>query len=109
MIPEEITVQEFARRLKNGESFYLLDVRRPEEYQFCALSGSILIPLHELPSRLAEVQPQGRPMVVYCHHGVRSLRAARILMESGCQNVFSLRGGIDAWSILIDPHIPRYG
>jgi rhodanese-related sulfurtransferase len=109
MILEEITVQELARRQENGEPVFLLDVRRPEENQFCALPDSVLIPLQELPNRLGEIKPEGRPIVVYCHHGVRSLRAAGILVESGYSKVYSLSGGIDAWSLFIDRRVPRYG
>jgi len=74
-----------------------------------ALPNSQLIPLNELPRRAQEIQvPEGTPIVVYCHHGIRSLSAAVFLEQSGFSNVASLRGGIDAWSIEIDPRVPMY-
>jgi rhodanese-related sulfurtransferase len=100
---------ELKAKLDSGEPVYLLDVRQPYEYEFCRLQGSTLIPLNELPGRLEEVEPEdGSLVVVYCHHGVRSLSGAAILMQAGLANVASLRGGIDAWSQLVDPGVPRY-
>lgn len=95
--------------LDQGKKVYLLDVRHPAEHQFAALENSVLIPLHDLPSALDEVQPEaGVPVVVYCHHGIRSLSGAAILENAGFPPVYSLEGGLDAWSVKIDPSIPRY-
>jgi len=97
------------RRLDAGEAVYLVDVRNPDENAFCRLSESLLIPLPELPGRVDEVEPpEGALVVVYCHHGVRSLSGAAILARAGQEAVASLSGGIDAWSRLIDPGVPRY-
>jgi adenylyltransferase/sulfurtransferase len=90
-----------------GRSFVLLDVRSPEERAICAIDGSTLIPVQQLPQRLAELDP-GAPIVVHCHHGPRSLRAVQLLRDSGFERVWNLRGGIDAWSQEIDPSVPRY-
>ncbi len=96
-------------KLDAGEPVYLLDVRQPEEHTFCRLAGSHLIPLGELMYRAGEVEPpEGAAVVVYCHHGVRSLSGAAILQRLGHEHVYSLAGGIDAWSQLIDPAVPRY-
>ncbi len=92
-----------------GEPLTLIDVRQPEEYALARISGGVLIPMMELPVRLGEIQPDdGTPVVVYCHHGVRSLKAAYFLAQSGLEHVASLDGGIEAWSVLVDPGVPRY-
>lgn len=96
-------------RLDAGQSVYLLDVRNHDERQYCAIAPSEFIPLGELMHRLDEVTPPaGVPVVVYCHHGVRSLSGAAILQQAGMTNVYSLSGGIDAWSLVADPAVPRY-
>ncbi len=108
MIPQ-ISVRQLADKLAAGEPVYLLDVRQPDEHAVAALPGSTLIPLGELPGRVAEVEPPaGALVVVYCHHGVRSLTGAYLLQRAGVGPVASLAGGIDAWSRLIDPAVPRY-
>jgi rhodanese-related sulfurtransferase len=105
----EIRPQELADRLAAGEPVYLLDVRRPWEHATASLPGSYLVPLHELAARAGEIEPQpGAPVVVYCHHGIRSLSAVALLERLGFRDVWSLAGGIDAWSLLIDPRVPRY-
>jgi rhodanese-related sulfurtransferase len=105
----EITVRQLAMRMENGESFYLLDVRQPEENQIAALPDSKLIPLNHLIARIDEIDaPAGVPIVVYCHHGVRSQMGAQALAARGYAEVYSLAGGIDAWSIEVDPAVPRY-
>jgi rhodanese-related sulfurtransferase len=108
LIPQ-ISVQHLSEKLAAGESVYLLDVRQPDEHAFAALPRSTLIPLGELPGRVAEVDPPaGALVVVYCHHGVRSLTGAHLLQQAGIAPVASLAGGIDAWSRLIDPAVPKY-
>jgi adenylyltransferase/sulfurtransferase len=105
----EITPQQLAEKLRRGERVWLLDVRHEWEHQLARLPGEALIPLHELPARLDEVAPpEGAAIVCYCHHGVRSLSAAAILRQAGFGNAVSLAGGIDLWSHLIDPSVPRY-
>ncbi|PTL77546.1 rhodanese-like domain-containing protein [Vitiosangium sp. GDMCC 1.1324] len=86
----------------------LLDVRFPEENAYVALPGSVLIPLPELDERADELEAfRGRPVVVYCHHGVRSLDGTAYLRSRGLDAV-SLRGGIDLYSRAVDPSLPRY-
>ncbi|MGQ0501033.1 MAG: rhodanese-like domain-containing protein [Panacagrimonas sp.] len=85
----------------------LLDVRMPEEADIACLPGGALIPVHELPRRVAELSAE-RPVAIYCHHGVRSEHAALVLEVHGFGNVAHLDGGIDAWSVEIDPSLPRY-
>ena len=82
MIPQ-IQPTELKRMLDSGQPVLLIDVRQPEEYAFCALPASQLIPLGELTGRVDEVRPAGATVVVYCHHGVRSLSGAAILGRAG--------------------------
>jgi rhodanese-related sulfurtransferase len=91
-----------------GSRPVLLDVRYPHEHAYVALPDSVLIPLPELDERAEELEAfRGRPVVVYCHHGVRSLSGAAYLRSRGLEAV-SLRGGIDLYSLTVDPQLPRY-
>ena len=103
----QISVQQLADRLAAGEPVCLIDVRQPWEHETAALPGSQLIPLDQLATRVGEVRPEGAPVVVYCHHGIRSLSAAALLEHLGLR-ASSLAGGIDAWSLHVDPRVPRY-
>lgn len=94
--------------LDAGAPVLLLDVRQPEEHAYCALPGSVLIPLGELHARAHEVDARDALVVVYCHHGVRSMTGAAILTQTGFPNVASLAGGIDRWSQVVDANVPRY-
>lgn len=107
MVPQ-IQPIDVKRLLDSGEPVVLLDVRQPEENAFCALPESILIPLGELPGRVSELDSTNELVVVYCHHGVRSLSGAAILSRAGFPNVASMAGGIDRWSLVVDPSVPRY-
>jgi adenylyltransferase/sulfurtransferase len=92
-----------------GEDFLLLDVRQPEEFETARIEGAVLIPLGELEARLAELAGwRQRRIVVTCHHGMRSQTAAKLLRQSGFARVESLAGGIEAWSLTVDPGVPRY-
>src|SRR5215208_4067990 len=108
-MPRQMHPDTLAKKLAAGEPVYLLDVREPWENEHSRLPNSVLIPLGELTERVAEVDPPpGAPIVVYCHHGIRSLSGAAILEANGLPETYSLAGGIEAWSILIDPAVPRY-
>lgn len=108
-MPRQMHPEALARKLAAGEPVYLLDVREPWEHEHAHLPGDVHIPLGELSERVAEVEPPaGATVVVYCHHGVRSLSGAAILEMNGVPVAFSLAGGIEAWSVLIDPTVPRY-
>ena len=104
-----ISAAELKAMRDRGDPVTLIDVRQPEEYAIARIGGGVLIPMMELSVRLGEIQPDdGTTVVVYCHHGVRSLKAAYYLAQSGLDNVASLEGGIEAWSLLVDPAVPRY-
>jgi rhodanese-related sulfurtransferase len=108
MIPQ-IAPHALKAKLDAGEPVVLIDCRQPEEYAICRLPNSTLIPLGELSVRAAEIEvPAGAKVVVYCHHGMRSLTGTAVLIRAGLTDVASLSGGIDAWSALVDPSVPRY-
>jgi molybdopterin/thiamine biosynthesis adenylyltransferase/rhodanese-related sulfurtransferase len=102
----EITVQELEGRLENGNRVSVLDVREPHEYEVANI-GARLIPLNELPERLVELD-RDEPLAVHCKTGGRSARAVKLLRDAGFQNVYNVKGGIDAWSEEIDPSVPKY-
>ncbi|MDA0255078.1 MAG: rhodanese-like domain-containing protein [Planctomycetota bacterium] len=110
MHPElEIDVEAVAALQRAGEVFLLLDCREPDEHAIARIEGGMLIPMRLIPERLSELEPHRESrVVVHCHHGVRSLRVARFLRERGFQRAQSMSGGIEAWSVLIDPSVPRY-
>jgi rhodanese-related sulfurtransferase len=103
----EIEVGELQRLLHSGADVQLLDVRDGWEAALARLPGAILMPLPELEKRLQELD-RDKPTVVYCHHGIRSLHAALALRSRGFASACSLRGGIDRWSLEVDPSVPRY-
>ncbi len=106
----EITVEDLRDLRARGEKLLLLDVRQTWEHELARLPEDVLIPLNELPARLEELGELDHSQLVicYCHHGIRSLNAAAFLERNGVARVASLAGGIDAWSQLIDPAVPRY-
>ena len=87
----------------------LLDCRTPEEHATAKIEGAMLLPMQELPERVSEIAAwKDRPIIVHCHHGMRSLRVAKWLREQGFTLAQSMQGGIDAWSTDVDPAVPRY-
>ncbi|MBU6120146.1 rhodanese-like domain-containing protein [Hymenobacter siberiensis] len=106
--PLEISPEDLHRRLQAGDDIQLIDVREEMEFEYCHLPGSLLLPLDELPRRAAEIRTEG-PVVVICHHGVRSAHALGYLRQRlGRTNVSNLRGGVDAWALQVDPAFPTY-
>lgn len=104
---EAISVQDFDARRRAGWSHVLLDVRECNEVELCALDGALHIPMSSVPARQAEL-PVDTPLVVMCHHGMRSMMVMRFLQASGFSNVLNLEGGIDAWAREVDASIGRY-
>jgi adenylyltransferase/sulfurtransferase len=102
-----ISVRELKAKMDNGETLTLIDVREPFEYEIARIEGSRLIPLGELETRLSELS-KNETLVLQCHSGGRSEHATRILREAGFENAVNLEGGIDAWSVEVDPAVPRY-
>ncbi len=103
----ELETTEVARRLAAGETIELLDVRLPHEREIAALPATHWIPLHELGRRFSELS-RDRPLVVFCHVGGRSAQAVEFLRGQGFARAYNLAGGVDAWSRLVDPSLPRY-
>ncbi len=108
MASAQISVQELDERRKRGEAIRLIDCREPWEHEHVSLEDSTLIPMNDTPGRIEELRGMAGQLVVYCHHGVRSLRVVQWLRAQGLEDVVSLAGGIDAWSLEVDPDLPRY-
>jgi len=102
-----VSVRELKQKMDARETFMLVDVREPYEYEIARIEGSRLIPLGELETHVSDL-PRTGTLVLQCHSGGRSEQATRLLQEAGFENVYNLEGGIDAWSIEIDPAVPRY-
>lgn len=98
------------RELLQQEAIMLLDCREPAEWEAARISGATLIPMGEIAKRVGELpEAKDTRVVVYCHHGMRSLMVAEWLRQQGFSQTQSMAGGIDAWSVAIDPSVPRYG
>ena len=105
----QLSPAELAEKLRSSNPPRLLDVRQPEEHAFVALPNSTLIPLSELPARAEEIDEwKGDEVVIYCHHGIRSLNAIGQLRHLGFTKLQNLSGGIDRWTSEVDPTLPRY-
>ena len=102
-----VTVQELRQLLAQSTPPLLLDVRESDEWQFCRIEGARHLPMSQIQQRVGELESMQETVVV-CHHGVRSLMVAEFLNGKGFARVASLTGGIEAWSALIDPSVPRY-
>jgi adenylyltransferase/sulfurtransferase len=106
-LPFHLPPAELKARWDCGDRPFLLDVREPDEFGFVHLPGATLMPLGELAARSGELDP-GSEIVVYCHHGVRSMRAVSYLRYIGLTGARNLTGGIEAWSLEVDPAVRRY-
>ncbi|MBC8002922.1 MAG: hypothetical protein H7X97_10080 [Opitutaceae bacterium] len=105
----QLGATELAAWIKSEDPPQLLDVRELEEHEIAHLPGARLIPVGQIPFRLAELADwKDRDIVVYCHHGVRSLHAVEFLRQAGFTRLKNLAGGIDAWSLEVDSSVPRY-
>jgi adenylyltransferase/sulfurtransferase len=103
--PLEVDVTTAAGQLRAGA--LLLDVREPHEVAICAIAGSRLIPMQQIPGQM-DTLPRDQLILVHCHHGGRSLRVTHFLRAQGFTQVSNVAGGIDAWAELIDPSLVRY-
>jgi rhodanese-related sulfurtransferase len=105
----EISPQDARARLAAGEAV-LIDVREESEFALARLEGADLIPMNTVPQRLQYLEglAEDKLLVIYCHHGVRSLNVVDWLRRQGVENCVSLAGGIDLWSAQLDPSVPRY-
>ncbi len=105
----ELSVQDVQQLQQQQADFLLLDCREQEEYDTARIEGAVLIPMSELMKRVSELDPhRQRQLIVHCHHGKRSLQVATWLRQQGFDQAQSMSGGIDLWSVEIDPAVPRY-
>ncbi|GAB4012408.1 molybdopterin-synthase adenylyltransferase MoeB [Spirosoma sp. KCTC 42546] len=106
--PQKMSVQELAERMALGNDIFLLDVRERPEYDLCHLEGAVLIPVGMIPNNRKRI-PTDRPVVIYCHHGIRSANVAQYLYaQGGLTNLYNLDGGINAWARDIEPEMAIY-
>jgi len=103
----QLSAPELKAKIDNQEALFLLDVREPNEFHYAHIENSVLIPLHQIPARLDELDKQ-QTIVVICHHGMRSQQAALYLEHAGFNNLANLHGGVEAWAVYCEPSMPRY-
>jgi len=103
----EISAREVKRRLDAGEKLVLVDVREPQEHALSQIEGAMLIPMGSIPANLQKLDSD-EEVICFCHHGMRSLDVANWLRSRGVSSAKSMSGGIDRWSLEIDPNVPRY-
>jgi len=110
ILPLETSPQEVQRRIDSGEQLLLIDVREPEEFGITRIEGATLIPMRNIPASLQHLEAKAgeATLIIFCHHGVRSLNVVHWLRDQGLPACQSMAGGIDAWSTLVDPSVPRY-
>jgi len=108
--PIEITPREVRQRIDAGEPIRLIDVREPAECALARIEGAELIPMGTVPSRLQHLDAAAddATLIVFCHHGVRSLNVTHWLREQGVAACQSMTGGIHRWSEEVDASVPRY-
>ena len=103
----EIKPSELKNRLDHGDKMLVVDVREPWEYDLCRIEGAKLIPMGTVPANLQALDVD-EDVICYCHRGQRSLDVAVWLRGQGIENAKSLAGGIERWSVEVDPSVPRY-
>lgn len=107
--PLEVSCRDAQVRLNGDADVFLLDCREQDEFDLVKIESSELLPMSEIVQRSGELEPhRGREIIVYCHHGARSLRVTAWLHQQGYTTARSLAGGIDRWASEIDPSLPRY-
>ncbi len=110
MLDYEITPRQVKEKLDSGVRVTLIDVREPMEHQICSIEGAHLIPMNTIPARVQSLEAAADEslVVVFCHHGMRSMSVVNWLRQQGVENCQSMAGGIDLWSAEIDASVPRY-
>ena len=102
-----ISVHKLAEMRTDGAAHTVLDIRESEELAVCAISDSVMIPMQQVPDKLGTL-PREHPLIVVCHHGMRSAMVTDFLRNNGFDDSWNLAGGINAWSHDIEPDMPRY-
>jgi len=103
----EISARDVKQMMDQNKPFVLIDVREPHEFQICRISGSILMPLGDVPRRMNELN-SADDIVVHCRSGQRSAQAVSLLMKAGFRKIHNLRGGVLAWADQVDSSMPKY-
>ena len=105
----EIDVTSTKELIDSDEQVLLIDCRKPHEIAICRLEGAMEIPMRKTKKRLAELEPfKDQRIVVYGHLGGRSLQVAKLLRKHGFTTAQNMTGGIDKWSLEVDPSVARY-
>ena len=104
---KEISAPEAVILRNNNKDTVFLDVREHSELAICRIEGALHIPMGEVPERHKAI-PRDAPLVVLCHHGMRSLNVVQYLETKGFQNAINLAGGIHAWAVEVDPEMKQY-
>ncbi|MCC6585660.1 MAG: hypothetical protein IT168_02985 [Bryobacterales bacterium] len=109
-LPMEITAPEVKAQLDAGDAVVLIDVREPGEHAITHIEGAELIPMNTVPQRFQYLEGKAdeATLIVFCHHGMRSLNVVNWLRGQGIEACQSMAGGIDAWSLQVDPAVARY-
>jgi rhodanese-related sulfurtransferase len=106
----EIHPADVKKMIERGEAVKLIDVREVAEHQICNIEGAELIPMGTIPEQVSRLEEEADNalLVIFCHHGARSMNVVSWLRGNGIENCVSMAGGIDGWSALVDPSVPRY-
>lgn len=109
IVPREIEPRDAKAWIASDRPPRIIDCREPDEFAHCRIDGAELLPVSQWPAlALRALTDPAQPILVYCHHGIRSMRAAHFLEARGFADVRSLAGGIERWSTEVDPSVPRY-
>ena len=104
---KSISAVDTAFLLENNSEAVILDVREKGELSICHIERALHIPIAEIPNRYEEL-PKNVPLIVFCHHGMRSLKVVQYLQEKGYQNVLNLTDGINDWAKTVDRKMSQY-
>lgn len=105
----EVTPRQVRVMLESEDPVVLIDCRTAQEHAIASIDGATLVPIQELASRLEELREhEDHSMVIFCHHGGRSMQMTSILRQQGFEDVKSMAGGIDLWAQDIEPGMARY-
>jgi rhodanese-related sulfurtransferase len=109
-VPLEIAPQTAAQLKADNQKVVFIDVREPNEFAICKIDGAELIPMRQIPGELQDLEAKAEHhlLVVFCHHGMRSMNVVNWLRQQGVEACTNMAGGIDAWSLTVDPTVPRY-
>ncbi len=109
-LPLEATPAEVKTRLDAGDAVVLIDVREPDEFAIAKIGDAELIPMRTVPAQLQHLEAlaDSTTLIVFCHHGMRSMQVTQWLRQQGIENCQNMAGGIDLWSATVDPSVTRY-